>query len=1528
MKHLRNYAGKAKELITNYLAHSARLWVVALLAMMSSSVWGTTTSSAVIFPAGTTSSYTAGEWGDHGAYIGSYPTSEATESMCISDGNGYDMKFYYAYDGGTANGLQLKRNSDAYVKLTVASSNGVSVEITYRNPNSNDDGAGAGFTVNLTGASDVAASGSLTFTTTTISTTNTNATLTINGGTNVVYIKYIKITPRNSGTITIGHDDCVVGPQLAFSTTTLSKTVTPAEAESGGNFSTISITGSNLEPCSYVEEVYYEFENASPSATWDDDWVFEISPTSTTIVGGSISQSLTISYTFITTPSPGNYSVDLYAWYWNDDCNTWTESNRVTVTLTVAAACNANPTIGNASVASSFTLTSLTGAVNVSSGSCSPGSGCEWTDFGLTWGTSSTPTGNKKTVASSGATTSFANNIQPSNSTSPTSWTVGTTYYVRTYGKNGKEGATYVYGSATSFVLRSITFNSNGGSAVGPWYVKSGGTYSAPTAPTKTGYDFAGWYTDNGTFESPVDWTAAVSANKTYYAKWTAKDVAITLKKNNSDASGSTDGSASVKYDATALTSISHATRANYRLEGYYAESACTHKVITDAGVLVNYSGYVESGKWVRSSATDLYANWTAVTYSDYKFSCAELTLTPVLVTSGTPIFITSTASKKVRSQDYIQITGSGLTPSTALTFPSLPATFEIKTATYGALATDASGAIDEAAYIFYTPDAGSTTDGLDEISGITVSVSGAKAKQVSLVQSIIGRHLPADFVIAGKKDGKWYALPDTMTQTTHPVPIEIAVDNADNPSVAYTAATNIYNLYGQNSGAGYLEEAGQYVKLGMKNNPTFTNYPLLGTTSTAIGKSTGTDPTHNLDKQYWWLFTQTNTSITDPQDAKYIIYCANNTTNHLRLKDNSGNPKWGLYDSGIEELRLIPASSIVFAEAEIVEWGQHGAIIEVDATAATGIDATSVIAHLGEATSSAITLVQTKAGDAKNNTSKYNYTVNFGDGIDFADAESYGAMLTLEWKKDATVKAMSNIIVPKIVAGNITINKTNYPNKSVWNTEVHLLPGKKITVEADYSPYADVTIKELNIYPGATVDVESGKLIATTLVMRNGWTRAGSKKYDVARLYIDGSANLGLPTNAYADWYIDYDQYYPVAVPWSVTTSSMSYLNSNNAASAGVKLRYYDGASRAENGQTGVADGANWKEYSPLPATLTPGLGYAMTARRPTGKAFSIVRMPLTIPSATWTTGGEKGNVSDTYKDQVAVTAHGADAEPAKPTYLVGWNFIGNPYMSIYQGELTHSVDGEEIAYVNIPDESFRDYGQYPAETKKLLPASGFFIQTSKTGTLTFGSGNRKASAPAYHNAAQTESVPVQKAYIDLTSETEEDMMGIWVADKYTEAYEMNADLEKLLGDGTSLRTYMRYGDMNMAYVAINETLAKEWIPVLVRIPETGEYTFSLNSASKVSELEGVYLIDYENGDLVTNLLESNYTFFSESGTISGRFAINAVVGNRVPTAIDAVGAGDATKPVKFIYRDQMYILLNGVIYDATGKKVREINK
>ncbi len=1102
-------------------------------------------------------------------------------------------------------------------------------------------------------------------------------------------------------------------------------------------------------------------------------------------------------------------------------------SNCVT---TCGASCTEEPTVGDAAFEGI-----AAGTISVSCDEIENGTGCATEEYGFVWKTgasapTSTSDGTKVKVGEgSGGDAGFSTDLS-------ISFTTGTTYQIVAYATNA---AGTTLGNAVAVTPRSVTFNSNGGSEVAIQYVNSGGTVSAPSDPTKSGFVFGGWYQESG-LTNEVDWSATISADKTYYAKW--------------------------------------------------------------------------------------------LTYGDYKFSCAELTLTPHLVTENTPIFITSTASKKVRSQDYIQITGSGLTPSTTLTFPDLNSKFEIKTAAYGDLATDATGAIDVAAYIFYTPDAGATSDGLDEIAGISVSVGGAKPKQVSLVQSIIGRHLPADFVIAGKKDGKWYALPSNMESTSHPAPSEIAVDNTTNPAIAYTDASNKYGLEGPTTGAsGNIKSGvGQYVKLTMH---PLSDAPLFGQapSNTGIGKSGTAVATHDLSAGYWWQLKQTNTSITNPQDAKYIIYCANNTSS-LSIKDNAGNPEWGLYASGIEELRLIPASSIVFADAEIVEWGQHGAIIEVDATA---ISAAKVKALLNE-TESAIIAVSQTGTSVKGSTTKYNYTAAFGDGIDFAAATSNGAMLTLEWYNSSSVLVgVSNINVPKIIAANATMSSIASGDAAWSSAEVHVLPG--VTLEANAGSFLskDVTIDQLEIYPGATVQVTTGTLDVRKLVLRNGWKRIGGTAYNTAHLYIADDANL-TKTNAvdiwYSDWYIDYDQYYPIAVPWDVTVANMSYKNTKNAASAGVKLLYYDGESRANNGQTGVGDGANWKEYGadgnkPKPTTLKPGLGYAMTARRPTGKAFSIVRMPLTFSNA-WGADGEQGEVGGAHKDQVAVIAYGADAEPAKPTYLVGWNFIANPYMANYQGTIEYA-DETKINVVNIPDVDFKEYGQYATATTKLAPASGFLIQAPKDGTLTFGSANRKNAAPSILKTKQADAVPEQQAYILLKNESAEDMMGLFVSEKYSADYDLNGDVEKLLSSSNSLRTYMHYGDMDMAYVAINEALAKEWIPVTIRIPEAGEFLFSIHEASIAGELEGVYLIDYENGDKVTNLLEENYPFYSEAGTISGRFAINAVIGKRLPTDIDVVNAGtDSSKPVKFIYRENVYILHHGAIYDATGKKVREINK
>ena len=66
----------------------------------------------------------------------------------------------------------------------------------------------------------------------------------------------------------------------------------------------------------------------------------------------------------------------------------------------------------------------------------------------------------------------------------------------------------------------TVTFDSKGGSDVAAKPVKNGDAISAPAAPTKDGYIFAGWYTDEMLNEK-YDFNKSVIDNMTLYAKWT-----------------------------------------------------------------------------------------------------------------------------------------------------------------------------------------------------------------------------------------------------------------------------------------------------------------------------------------------------------------------------------------------------------------------------------------------------------------------------------------------------------------------------------------------------------------------------------------------------------------------------------------------------------------------------------------------------------------------------------------------------------------------------------------------------------------------------------------------------------------------------------------------------------------------------------------------------------------------------------------------------------------------------------------------
>lgn len=69
-----------------------------------------------------------------------------------------------------------------------------------------------------------------------------------------------------------------------------------------------------------------------------------------------------------------------------------------------------------------------------------------------------------------------------------------------------------------------ITFDSQGGSAVEPVYVRTGETTEEPEEPTYTGYEFDGWYTDSSC-ENKFEFGSTLQESITLYAKWIPGEV-------------------------------------------------------------------------------------------------------------------------------------------------------------------------------------------------------------------------------------------------------------------------------------------------------------------------------------------------------------------------------------------------------------------------------------------------------------------------------------------------------------------------------------------------------------------------------------------------------------------------------------------------------------------------------------------------------------------------------------------------------------------------------------------------------------------------------------------------------------------------------------------------------------------------------------------------------------------------------------------------------------------------------------------
>lgn len=546
-----------------------------------------------------------------------------------------------------------------------------------------------------------------------------------------------------------------------------------------------------------------------------------------------------------------------------------------------------------------------------------------------------------------------------------------------------------------------------------------------------------------------------------------------------------------------------------------------------------------------------------------------------------------------------------------------------------------------------------------------------------------------------------------------------------------------------------------------------------------------------------------------------------------------------------------------------------------------------------------------------------------------------------------------------------INTNNTDFSGYAAAPTQYQDV---KVTNGATLTITSTRTIHDLTIETGSTLNVSTTNgdgtgdgvtFTVNSLHLKGGWN-SNYTKYDMPRVYIDRLSSLVKDAeNPIVNFDISVDSrtYYPFAVPFRVKVSDINYADPTLAyyaqygATGQYVIKEYDGERRAEKGPDHEN---NWKVVPQKdPETkadiyLEPGRGYIMTAISLPAYGGGVIRIPLSFTNA-WTALGEQGTVSAVTKNIVPVTAYTGKATEGDKFANKGWNLLGVPFMSCYttsddmgtsvvlQGKFnfeTGEWDGEDkVRYVNVPMHDFSEYVQVDMEDEKtptvLRPGWCFFVQIGTTGNLTFLTADQAASSslPIYAPKREKANMPTVKTGIILSDGEKSDQTTFLVSDKYSAMdYEINADLEKLFGNGYTLATYSLSGETRLAYNALSNADVANIIPIGYRAPAEGEYTFSINpSYAENGAFESVNLIDYETG-IVTDLSQSSYTFSTERTQNDARFALNVVPRQETPTDLEDVQGDDVqgARVRKLLIEDKLFIIRDGVMYDATGKKVK----
>ena len=878
-------------------------------------------------------------------------------------------------------------------------------------------------------------------------------------------------------------------------------------------------------------------------------------------------------------------------------------------------------------------------------------------------------------------------------------------------------------------------------------------------------------------------------------------------------------------------------------------------------------------------------------------------------------IRITSTNGQSVRSASSIAVKGSLLSGSTISASSSnshFAATFASNVITDGGVNTTMT--------VTYTPAEYATTE-----SAIITVTAEDKSQQIE----VYGRSLPQNFVIAVKSGEQWYALPDdkTTSDIVKAVPIEVNDPNA--PTAASRVPHNtewrlsdVVNSDNRPKDKVYFYEPNKMKDDGV----TPWHYALYAGTAPSIGTyGQVSGISGSSSPGYEWGLTTSD-------------LCAYTIGNANVGKDISINTagNFGTHASGIvsSTLYLLPITAYYETAAmQVLEWKANSVVVMY-----TGTQTTATTKVGNEDASSAQTLSSQKLTHGI-------YELTTGQAL----TANAGAALKVSFGGGAE---MAIVTIPIIINSDVTADADHA------SEDVIIVSGGKLTAAATKYSYRNVYV-----YGGGKLKIASGsQLGVNNIILRaGGITTSGigsspSATYEYIYPQVELSGTLtSTQTNIKYEYITDYDHWYQLCLPFDGTLSSITYPQEYYGANVTADnhgswiIKRYAGEVRA----TGSYDA--WVDIESESATaITAGHGYLFwgapkkvsvggAAKERQKWGIQRITMPVTAAAATSAETADKNISVDSYTNVATST---------KPNDQ-GWNLVGNPYMvnlanwsstSMIAGELVHSDtdpwdgkwknSGDGVRYVTIPDNHFDNYVAKTTATaisdENFMPGRAFFVQIAEgASTLTFAAANRASLMPALY-ARTEQSVDIETGIV-MSNESKQDEVNFWIKDGKTAEYEYNADYPKTMNN-TNFNIYGVHSHGELSWVAISPEIAEGSMAIGYQVPTAGEYTLSLSETYISDKIDALYVTDHAMSPEVTvDLMDDPYVFtVMQAETNDTRFTVSIRLKEESPgTATDTEQIDTKSQqPQKFIYHEKMYILRGGVIYDATGKRVREINK